>query len=150
MSEFEHSITINASSEQVFDYITDIRNMPDYMPTVREAMPQGSERVRLRGEVAGHSYDSDGHLHVDHNAMRMEWGSDGENQYRGWLQVADTQGKTRATVHLSFVPRPDMARKMDEQAGDHDLAIQEGLEKALVSIRNKVEGVGGKVEPASV
>jgi uncharacterized protein YndB with AHSA1/START domain len=148
MSQFEATQTVHASPQQIFDFISKPSNLPQYLPTVHNAQPQGQERVRVQGEAAGHRYDSDGFYHVDKDSMRMEWGSDGENAYRGWMQVedADSGSSAQVTVHLSFEPRPDMKERMAQQSGSHDKTIQDGLEKALVSIKNLCEGRGGKVE----
>ncbi|HYE71837.1 MAG TPA: hypothetical protein VEF04_00845 [Blastocatellia bacterium] len=85
---------------------------------------------------------------IDKEQRRMEWGSDGENEYRGWLEVKE-QDRGRAcdvTVHLAFTPRPDQAQRFEEQTGDRDRAIRQGIETALASIKNACEGHGGKVE----
>lgn len=151
MKEYEHTATIQSSPIQVFDFVSNVNNLPRYLPTVENAMPQGDERVRVQGKAGGHQYDSDGYYHVDKSRMRMEWGSDGENQYRGWLEVKDSGSGNTATVtaHLSFVPRPDTRERLDQQSGDYHRTIQEGLEKALQSIKNLCEGRGGKVESSA-
>jgi hypothetical protein len=53
------------------------------------------------------------------------------------------------TVHLTFQPKPEQGERMDEQTGNRDKTISEGLIASLESIRNLVEGQGGKVEPAA-
>lgn len=151
MPEYEDSLVVEAAPEAVFDFVSDIRNMPQYLPTTHHAEPQGGgERVRVQGEASGHPYDSDGWLRVDRTEFRMEWGSDGENLYTGWLEIDEgTDAEScLVTVHLSFQPKPNQSERMAEQAGgDRDLAIQRGLEAALQSIKNLCEGRGGKVEP---
>ena len=82
-TEFEQSITIAATADGIFDFISDIRNVPQYLPTVKNAQPQQGERIRTQGQVGDRSYDSDGHFRVDKQARRLEWGSDGENNYNG-------------------------------------------------------------------
>ena len=147
MAEYEHSLTVQARADEVFGFVSDISNLPKYLPTTHHAEAQGGERVRVRGEAGGHPYDSDGHFRVNTTEHRMEWGSDGENNYSGWLEVQDRGETSEVTVHLSFAPRPDLSQRMDEQTGDRNQTIQEGLQTALTSIQNLVEGRGGKVEP---
>lgn len=150
MPEYEQSLIVHASPDAVFDFISDVRNLPQYLPTLRRAEPSGNERVRVEGDVRGHHYAADGQFHVDRLARRMEWGSDGEMQYRGWMTVEDAgRSQSEVTVHLSFTPPPQMSQKMDQMSGDHHAAIQEGLEQALQSIQNLVEGTGGKVSMPS-
>ena len=151
MAEYEQTVKINAEPDAVFDFVSDVSNLPKYLPTTRHAETNGPDRVRVQGDVRGHSYDSDGFMTVDPVDYHMEWGSDGENQYRGSLDVEDAgDGTCDVTVHLSFTPRPDMARQMDQSSGDHDTAIHEGIAAALQSIKNIVEGHGVKIEPQAV
>ena len=150
MSEYEQTAIIQCRAQQVFDFVSTIDNLPRYLPTVTNAMPQDGERVRVQGEAAGHRYDSDGFYHVDKSRKHMEWGSDGENQYHGWLEVRDNGGTTTTVVvHLSFEPNPAMNKRFEQQTGDRDRTIQEGLQNAVESIKNLCEGRGGKVESSA-
>ena len=147
MAEYESSLPVNASPDAVFDFVSDIGNLPKYLPTTHHAEAQGSNRVRVQGEANGHKYDSDGRFHADATEHRLEWGSDGETAYNGWLEIEGAGDESLVTVHLSFTPRPDQGARMDEQTGDRDTTIQQGLDASLRSIKNIVEGVGGKIEP---
>lgn len=148
MSEYEHSTQINADPDDVFAFISDVDNLPQYLPTVQHAMPQPRDRIRVQGEASGRPYDSDGFFQVDKAQRRMRWGSDGDNEYRGSMEVTEAESDASATVtvHLSFEPRPDMARAFERQSGDRDQTIQEGLEAALRSIKRLCEGGDSEVE----
>lgn len=152
MSEYEHSLTIEAAPDEIFRFVADVSNLPKYLPTVHHAMSQGNERVRVQGEARGQAYDNDGFFRIDPRQRRMEWGSDGEQHYQGWLEVkpnghagADGQPGSEVTIHLTFEPLPEMAQKLAQQTGDHSRTIQQGLEQALASIKNICEGHGSKV-----
>lgn len=156
MSEYEHTQRIEATPDQVFAFVSDVGNLPKYLPTTHSAQSQGSERVRVQGEAQGHRYDADGYFRRDEANGRLEWGSDGEISYSGWLEVKPgPDGDDRSssvTVHLSFGPNPREAVNAGGPPPDgapSDRDIQDSLEKALVSIQNQVEGKGGKVEPAA-
>jgi uncharacterized membrane protein len=157
MNEFIHSITIEAPPEQVFAFVSDIDNLPDYLPTVNNAEPETDERVRVQGEAAGRRYDSDGYFRVDEENMRIEWGSDGETNYSGLLIVKPNESSRdntasgeatncEVTVSIFFEPRPDQEEQFRHQGRDTDEIMREGIQKALLSIKNHCEGVGGKVE----
>ncbi|NOT61766.1 MAG: hypothetical protein HOP19_16250 [Acidobacteria bacterium] len=149
MQEFEQSKTVNALSDQVFSFLSDVNNLPQYLPTVRHAEHAGEDRIQIEGQAPGKEYKDTGFFRVDKAKQRMEWGSDGESSYQGWLQVKQTGGKScEVTVHLSFDPQTPAWQAMDEQDGGREQAINEGLEKALQSIKNLCEGRGGKVESA--
>lgn len=148
MAEYQDSITVNATPDVVFRIISDVRNFSQYMPTTHHAELQGVESVRVQGEAAGHSYDSDGYFRVDVSANYMEWGSDEEPQYKGWMDITPLPGgRSKVTVHLSFAGSKKMKHSKQDLGGNHDPAIQEGLNTALSSIKALVEGTGGKVEP---
>jgi Oligoketide cyclase/lipid transport protein len=150
MAEYEQTILVKASPDAVFDFISDVRNMPKYLPTTHRAEPQGAGRVRVQGEVRGHAYDSDGWMRLDKTEHRMEWGSDGENKYSGWMEVEGDENGCAVTVHLSFAPRPDQKEQFKEQTGSVAETIQQGLEAALTSIKNQCEGRSVKVEPSNI
>jgi ribosome-associated toxin RatA of RatAB toxin-antitoxin module len=148
--EYEDTLTVEASPQAVFDFVSDVANLPKYLPTTHHAEPQQGERVRVQGEAAGHRYDSDGWFRADRTEYRLEWGSDGENLYSGWLEIDEgtDPDSCTVTVHLSFQPKPHQNERLAEQGGgDRDATIQRGLEAALQSIKNLCEGEGGKVEP---
>jgi len=149
MPDYEHSLAIEASPDAVFDFVSDIANLPKYLPTTHKAEAQPGGRVRVQGEAGGHAYDSDGYFRLDAPNRRMEWGSDGENRYLGWLEIDGAADECEVTVHLTFQPKPEQSERMDEQTGDRDKTIMDGLVAALESIRNYAEGQGGKVEPAA-
>lgn len=140
---YEESRSIHASAEQVFAFVSDVRNLPRYLPTTTWAEPQGEERVRLAGEVEGKAYEDDGYLRADERAMRMEWGAD-EHHYKGEMEVRPAgTNMADVTVRLMFRERPQDGRA---SGGPSDADIREGLRKALESIENQVTGTGGKEE----
>jgi hypothetical protein len=79
----------------------------------------------------------------------LEWGSDGENNYIGSLEVIETGDATsEVAVNIQFDPKPELAKKLDEQGNDRHQVINDGINAALVSIKNLCEGKSGKVEAA--
>ena len=84
---------------------------------------------------------------ADQQQQRLEWGSEGERNYSGWLAVQATGNSTsEVTVHLSFARQNHALQEMDKRVGNHEQAINEGIQNALLSIKNHCEGRGGKVE----
>lgn len=137
MSTYEHSTTVQASPDAVFAFVSDVNNLPRYLPTVHSAKPQSGERVHVEGEAQGHHYDDDGYMRVDQASRRMEWGSDGEDDYTGWLTVAGDDGATSSTVtvHLEFGEQTGD----DQQISNQDERIEQGLSEALDAIRQQIE-----------
>lgn len=143
MTAYQDEITISADADKIVDFIGDVRNLPKYLPTTRQAEVQGPDRVRVMGEAHGHSYDDDGYLRCDRQARRLEWGAD-EGHYRGSMHVESIgEDEARVSVRLEI----DASRRSGMGPSDSD--IREGMRKSLESIRNHLEGTGGKVEPAA-
>jgi hypothetical protein len=145
MSEYQNSIVIQAHPDKVFDFVADINNLPQYLPTVHNASLVSQERIRVQGLADGHKYDEEGYLRADRETRNLEWGSDGENDYSGWLKVdqGEEPSTARVTVHISFAMSPEQEQKF---GGNRDAIIKEGISKTLQSIKNLCEGHGGKVE----
>lgn len=135
--EFEASKYVNAKSDVVYDFVADISNMPKYMPTTKKAEKAGEDRVRVQGGGDGFQYDSDGYLRRNSSSNRLEWGAD-EGHYNGWMDVSEQGEGANVTIHLTF----------KNQEGIPSEHVNEGLETALASIKNEVEGTGGKVKPS--
>ncbi len=144
MSEFEHTTTVEASPEQVWSFVADVRNLPKYLPTTHSAEPAQGERVEVKGEAQGHEYDSEGYFREDKQNYRLEWGAD-ENYYSGWLEIKEQGDTSDVTVHLTFTGAPPQGEgdppgdNTSEEAPSRD-DVQEGLVSALESIKNFVEG----------
>lgn len=148
-TEFEQSIEVSAPADKIFEYLADVQNVPEYLPTVKRAEPQQGERIRTQGQVGEKNYDSDGHFRPNKEAKRIEWGSDGENDYGGWLQVKDNGGtNSQVTVHIHYNPNPEKLKHMSESSPEHsfEAAMDEGIGKTLQSIKRICEGQGGKQE----
>lgn len=143
--EYERSRLIQVTPDAVFDYISDVNNLPTYLPTLQHAEPQGEDRVRLDVKVQGQEHSADGYLRVDDAKRRLEWGSD-PNDYSGWMTVSDEDGRSRVIVHLSFADRSGYPERIEASSSQPD-PIDQGLKASLDSIKNILEGRGGKVVP---
>jgi hypothetical protein len=150
MAEYERSRLVQASPDDVFAFVSDANNLATFLPTVDVVEPQAEGRVEVHGEVRGRSYEDEGWFRVDEARRRIEWGAD-ERTYSGWLTVAGEDGGAQVVAHLSFAPyvTPSGSPITGEPDIDPD-PIEESLEAALDSLRNLMEGRGGKEVPASV
>ena len=149
MAEYERSRLVLASPEDVFAFVSDPRNLATFLPTVDTVELREEDRVEVHGEIQGRTYEDDGWFHVDEDRHRIEWGAD-ERAYSGWLTVAADDGGAQVVAHLSIPPyvTPEGAPITGEPDIDPD-PIEESLEAALDSLRNLMEGRGGKEEPVT-
>lgn len=137
MSDYEQSVTIQASPQTVFAFVSNVQNLPRFMPTTLRAQALPGEQVRVEGEVKGHSYAADGQFHADPNTQRLEWKAD-EGYYAGWLQVqpAGDSASSEVTVHIAL---QGYAPGTTPQQRPTDHQIEQGLADALTAIKSAVE-----------
>ena len=144
MAVYSDRIDVSAPANAVFTFVSDIENLPKYLPTVHHAHPQKGERVEVEGAANGHPYNSDGWFKVDEAARTMTWGSDGENDYSGKMAVTGDASRAQVECSLKFTPSADMKESMDKNQGGPSAAMTDGLRASLQSIKQICEGTGGK------
>ena len=141
----------------MFSWVSDVGNLPGYLPPVTDASVEGpsaegasGQRIRLRLEFPnGSSFDSEGYLAADERERRLEWGAEGDRDYSGWLTVANHgEGQSEVVVHLSFGKRSVEGEIQDESPEGRD-PLQEAIGATLESVRRQIEEGAGKVQPPS-
>ncbi len=157
MREYEQTQTIDASADEAFAWLSDVSNLPRYLPPVIDASIEGpsagdnpGQRIRATLEYPGEgggTFDAEGYLAVDESRRRMEWGAEVERDYSGWLEVAGgANGESQVTVHLNFGER-SVEPEMREQTPEGRDPLAEGISATLESIRRQIEEGSGKVDP---
>src|ERR1051326_9003616 len=73
MSEFQHSIEIQADADRVFEFISSPENMPKFLPNWQKAVSEGSDRIRIEGVANGHRFVTVGEFHLDPDERTMHW-----------------------------------------------------------------------------
>ena len=146
MPEYTDSIDVAASPDAVFRFVSDIENLPKYLPTVHEASSEPHERVEVGGKANGHSYHSAGWFKVDAVSRTMTWGSDGANDYSGKMGVSGEGATSKVECSLQFTPTTAIKDAMDRHQGGPSAAMTDGLRASLASIKAICEGTGGKQE----
>jgi len=144
MPEYTDRIDVAASPDAVFRFVSDINNLPKYLPTVHEAHSQPHERVEVDGKANGHTYKSEGWFKVDQAGRTMTWGSDGENDYSGKMAVLGEGDTSKVECSLRFTPTAEIKESMDRNQGGPSAAMTDGLRASLASIKQICEGTGGK------
>jgi len=156
VSEYERSKTIDAPPDEVFAWLSDVSNLPKYLPPVTGASVQGpsaesspGQRIRTTLEYPGEgggSFDAEGYLAVDERERRMEWGAEADRDYSGWLTVANHgEVQSEVVVHLSFGERSAEGEIQGKSGAEQD-PLEEGIEATLESIRRQIEEGSGKVD----
>ncbi len=144
MPDYSDHIDVAAPADAVFAFISDIANLPKYLPTVHGAHSHGVDRVEVDGQANGHQYASTGWFKADSEARQMSWGSDGQNDYAGKMAVTGDGSAAQVTCTLRFSPTGEVKQSMDEHQGGPGNAMTDGLRASLQSIKQLCEGTGGK------
>ena len=146
MPEYTDRIDVAAPADAVFSFVSNISNLPKYLPTVHEAHSEPHERVEVDGTANGHAYKSAGWFKVDQAGRTMTWGSDGANDYSGRMSVSGEGDACKVECALQFTPTDDIKESMDRNQGGPSAAMTDGLRASLASIKEICEGTGGKHE----
>ena len=138
MGTYESTTTVMASPDELFSYLSDVHNLPDYFARMRSAEPAGAahgdappdaEAVHSVAVVEGQQVEGEAWFKSDADARSLSWGSEGPNHYGGELRVDGDGDGSRVTVRLHT----------EHAEGER---IQEGLEETLANIKEKVEAQG--------
>ena len=142
MGSYESTTTVTAAPDELFAYLSDVHNLPEYFAAMKSAepagaaegsgggsVPPGSDAVHTVAEVDGTRREGEAWFRRDEDARSISWGSEGPNDYHGELRVDADGGSSRVTVTLHT----------EHVEGER---IQEGLETTLAQIKDTVEGHG--------
>lgn len=101
MPEYEQTATIMADADTLFEYLSDIERMPEYLPVITEAEQPGPDVAAVTTDIHGVEQHAQGWVRIDGLDRRMEWGMPG-SAYHGWLQVEpdDTGEGSVLTIHV--------------------------------------------------
>ena len=132
MGDYEHTATVAADPDTLFDYLSDVHHLPDYFASMRDAeitgeqVPEGEE-VHVVADVDGTRREGEAWLSTDDDARTLRWGSEGPNGYHGELEVTPEGDGSLVAVRL-HTERADGP------------GIRAGLEQTLAAIKTTVEG----------
>lgn len=129
MSTAEADTTVDVDADRLFEYLSQVSNLPEYFPAMKSA-----ESVGGGDEVHTTAVDDDGNHHegtawfrVDKSNRSIEWGSESDANYHGELSVS-AAGDTTSVVSISLsTERSD--------AGD----LEDSLNEVLERIKSLVE-----------
>ena len=127
MASHERTMSISASATALFDYLSEVRNLPKYFPRMISAEPGDGEAVQTSGRMPdGRTVEGEAWFRVSETAQRIEWGSEGPSEYHGWLEVSgDAQA---STVQVAI----NTTRTADGE-------VDQDLEETLANIKRLVE-----------
>ncbi len=110
MAQYEQSQNIDVAADEVFEWLSDVDNLPKYLPPIKEARIEGStsegqpgQRLYLRDEIPDRGeFESKGYLETDGEAREMRWEAESSRDYFGSLKVDEAADGSLVTVHLTL------------------------------------------------
>ena len=146
MADYERTATIDAPAEDLFEYLSKVENLPNYMDRMTSAHNLPGDEVEVEakvepGDVGGDSTDSgeqtvggEAWFKIDADNLSLSWGSEGPHDYHGELEVTPDGAASRVTVRLHTT---------------HDApGIEDGIEQTLANIQ-RIAGSDGALNPGA-
>jgi uncharacterized membrane protein len=127
MADYLASTDVAAPADDLFDYLSDVANLPGYFDRMTSATDNGDGTIAVTADLGDRTVEGEAWLKVDSDARSLSWGSEGPNDYSGQLQVSGDADGSRVEVTLRT------ARVAGEE-------IQQGLEHTVATIKGIVEG----------
>lgn len=126
MGDHERSTTVDAEPGVLFDYLSDVENLPHYFAAMRSAEPAGGDTVHTVADVEGREVEGDAWFTAEPESRTIRWGAPGPHDYSGELAVVAAGAGSQVTVrlHTSHTDGP---------------AVDGGLDETLVTIKRNVE-----------
>ena len=139
MPDFSRSTTIEASPDELFEFLSKVENLPQYFTGLTEAHHTTGDEVHVSADpaVTGGDPDASGAVQadawfrIDAEQRALAWGSEGPHDYRGELQVTPDGGSSRVSLHLHT---------------EHDAA--EPIERGIAATLSNIEHLVARGEPA--
>jgi uncharacterized membrane protein len=126
MSDYQRSAKVEASPDALFDYLSDIRNLPKYFSSMTSAESAGQNEVCVTAKVNGKEEEGKAEFHVDKAGKKIRWSSEGPNDYHGELEVKGEGNSSEVAVKIHTI------RGEKQQ-------IEQGLQKTVDNIVRLVE-----------
>jgi uncharacterized membrane protein len=104
MGDHSGSADVGAPVGQLFDYLSDISNLPRYFTAVTSAEPAGQDEVHVVAD--GVTREGKAWFRVDRERRHLEWGSEGPDNYHGYRGIAGTLAAIKQLVEVGPAPGP--------------------------------------------
>lgn len=127
MADFTGTTSVSVPAQNLFDYLSDVGNLPRYFSRMTSAEPGDGEEVRTTAKMPdGTEVQGDAWFRVDPGARRLEWGSEGPSAYSGYLEVRADGDGSEVEVHLHTT-----------RVADGDREVQDGVTETLANIKQQ-------------
>ena len=129
MGDFEARTTVDTDENALFDYLSQVSNLPRYFTRMTSARRGDGEEVHVTADLGPIAQvEGNAWFRVDDDAQDHRVGVGGPERLPGSLQVS--AAGPGAEVH---------ARLHSTRVGDGDTEVQQGLDDTLATVKRLVE-----------
>ena len=132
MPDYQRTATVKASADALFEYLSDIRNLPKYFSRMTSAESAGHDEVHVTADVRGEEKAGKAKFHVDEASKKLQWSSEGDNDYHGELEVTG-QGDTSqvaVTLHTRRTEKQEIEAGLQRTLDNIAQLVEKGVDKA--------------------
>ena len=131
MSDYSGTTHVSLAPAALFDYLSDISNLPRYFARMTSAQKGDGDEVLTTARMPdGTEVEGRAYFRVDTSAQRLEWGSEGPSEYSGSLDVAADGDGSTVSVTLNT-----------SRTHEGDPEVQQGIDETLASIKSQAESL---------
>jgi uncharacterized membrane protein len=132
MGDYTGTISVEQSGDELFRYLSEVGNLPEYFSRMTSAKPGAGAEVKTTAELPdGQTVTGNAWFRTDDNARRIEWGSEGPSEYSGHLLVTGSGTSSHVEVYLHTT-----------RVADGSPEVQNGIDETLSNIKGLVEKRG--------
>jgi uncharacterized membrane protein len=138
MADFEKSTTVDIAPSELFGYLSDVRNLPAYMPRLTSVRPEADGKVHVTAHIDpadGPEQDVEGEawVKVKQEGRTLQWGAPGPHDYHGELDVDPGPGEGTSTLtvrlHTERAEGDDVDRAVQETVDGIKRAVEEHAQR---------------------
>ena len=131
MGDFTGSTSVDVPAQALFDYLSDVGNLPDYFARLTSAKRGDGEEVHTTARLQdGQEVEGDAWFRVNEAEQRIEWGSEGPNDYHGHVDVSEAGDGSQVEVHIHTT-----------RVSDGDSEVDQGISETLATIKERAEAL---------
>lgn len=132
MGDHERSTTVDAEPGVLFDYLSDVENLPRYFAAMRSAEPAGGDQVHTVADVDGTTREGDAWFVAEADSRTIRWAAPVPHDYSGELAVEGAGAGSQVTVrlHTEHVDGPAIDRGLDETLATIKRNVEQGADPA--------------------
>lgn len=121
MPTYRHSARAEIPAVDLFAFLSEPRNLPQYFPQLTVAEPATGDEVRLEAGLQGRRVAGKAWLHTDAQFRTLSWGTENEDNHHGELHIgargADSCEIT-AILHTERTDGEEMRRGLAETVAE--------------------------------